>query len=172
MKTSILFVIMLFPFLTMAQESPTIKFLEKYSGEKGYTSVYITKHSFDFFAKISDKDDTQSFQKNISSLNSIKVLENYSSVSEIDNNVFYTELLPTLSNYEEILMVKDGGQITKIFTYTNNQKIAEFVVLNYGTDGNILVIMEGEDINIKELSRLSETLKIEGIEYIGEVESK
>ena len=156
----------------MAQETQTIKFFEKYSGEKGYTSVYITKHSFDFFAKISSEEGKQSFQNAVSSLNSIKVLMNYSRLSETDNNVFCTELLPTLSKYEEILMVKEDGQIIKIFTYTNKQKVTEFVVLNYGPAENILVIMEGESIDIKLLSGLSETMNIEGIEYIDRIDSK
>jgi len=172
MKTSILFVILLLPFITMAQESPTIKFFEKYSGEDGYLAVYITKHSFDFFAKISSEEGNQSFQDAVSSLSSIKVLEGNSRVSETDNNVFYTELLPTLSKYVEILMTKEDGQIVKIFTYTNLQKVTEFVVLNYGPAENILVIMEGEDINIKQLSSLSETLNIKGIEHIDEIEIK
>jgi len=172
MKTSILFVIMLFPFLTMAQESPTIKFFEKYSGEDGYLSVYITKHSFDFFAKISSEEGNQSFQNAVSSLSSIKVMETNSRLSESDNNVFYTELLPSLSKYQEILMLKEDGQVVKIFTYTSMQKVTEFVVLNYGPAENILVIMEGDDINIKQLSSLSETMNIKGIEHIGEVDIK
>ena len=172
MKTSILFVIMLFPFLTMAQEAPTIKFFEKYSGEDGYLSVYITKYSFDFFAKINSEEGNQAFQKAVSSLSSIKVMDGASRLSKTDTNIFYTELLPTLSEYEEILMLKEDGQVVKIFTYTNNEKITEFVVLNYGPAENILVIMEGEDINIKLLSKLSETMNIKGIEHIDEIDSK
>jgi len=99
-------------------------------------------------------------------------MDGASRLSKTDTNIFYTELLPTLSEYEEILMLKEDGQVVKIFTYTNNEKITEFVVLNYGPAENILVIMEGEDINIKLLSKLSETMNIKGIEHIDEIDSK
>lgn len=162
---------MLIPVLTMAQETPTIKFFEKYSEEKGYTSVYITKLSFDFFAEISDNEESKSFQESVSSLSSIKVLLNDFNLN-LENNPFYTELLPSLEKYEEILMFKEDGQFVKIFTYKIKDKITEFVVLNYGSTENILVIMEGDNINIKQLSGLSDTMKIDGIEHIGEIEKE
>ncbi|MFK5857585.1 MAG: DUF4252 domain-containing protein [Bacteroidota bacterium] len=170
MKTSILFVIMLIPFLTMAQETPTIKFFEKYSGEKGYTSVYITKNTFDFFANISNSEDAKSFQESVSSLNSIKVLRNDGNSNNVEDNIFHTELLPSLKKYVEILMVKEDGQFIRIFTRKVNNKITEFVVVKYGSDENILVIMEGDDINIKQLSGMSGTMNIAGVDHIDKID--
>ena len=172
MKHSILYVLLLIPFLTMAQQSPTINFFEKHSEDKGYTSVYITKHTFDFFAKISDDNDAQSFKKAVSTLNTIKVLESEHGSKSKENNIFYTELLPALKNYEEILQVKEDGQIIKIFVLSQNDKITEFVVLIYGPSENILVIMEGEDINIKQLAAMSDNMNINGLEHINEIDTK
>ena len=169
MKTSILLVIVLFPVLTMAQKTPTIKFLEKYSEEKGYTSVYITKYTFDFYAEIGDEEQTKTFRESVSSLNSIKVLENDFKYN-LENNPYYTELLPSLEKYEEVLMHKEDGEFTRIFIYKPENKITEFVVLIYGPTYNILVIMEGDDINIKQLSKLSETMEIDGLEHIDEID--
>ena len=171
MKTSILLVVMLFPVLTMAQKTPTIKFFEKHSEEKGYTSVYITKYTFDFYAEISADEESKAFQESVSSLNSIKVLEN-GSKSTLENNPYYTELLPSLEKYKEVLLHKEDGEITRIFIYKIDNKITEFVVLNYGSAYNILVIMEGENINIKQLSKLSETMKIDGIEHIEKIDKQ
>jgi hypothetical protein len=162
---------MLFPVLTMAQKTPTIKFLEKYSEEKGYTSVYITKYTFDFLEEIGDEEQTKAFREGVSSLNSIKVLQNDFNYN-LENNPFYTELLPSLEKYEEILMYKENGQFVKIFIYKIDNKITEFVVLNYGSTENILVIMEGDNINIKQLSKLSGTMKIDGIEHIDEIDKE
>lgn len=170
MKTSILFVIMLIPFLTMAQETPTVKFFEKHSEDSGYTSVYITKNTFDFFAKISDDEDAKSFTKSVSSLNSIKVLENDGNTDNVENNIFYTELLPSLTKYSEILKVKEDGQFIRIFTYEINNKITEFVVVIYGSDENVLVILEGDDINIKQLSSMSGTMNISGVDQIDKID--
>lgn len=69
-------------------------------------------------------------------------------------------------------MHKEDGEFTKIYTYKIDHKITEFVVLIYGPSYNILVIMEGDNINIKQLSRLSDTMKIDGIEHIGEIEKE
>lgn len=172
MKNIILYALLLIPFLTKAQQSPTINFFEKHSEDKGYTSVYITKNTFDFFAKISDDNDAQSFKKAVSTLNTIKVLESERGSKSKENNIFYTELLPTLKNYEEILQVKEDGQIIKIFILSKNDKISEFVVLIYGPSENILVIMEGEDINIKQLAALSDNMNINGIDHIDEIDIK
>lgn len=160
------------PFLTLAQQSPTINFFEKHSEDKGYTSVYITKHTFDFFSKINEKEDSNEFRESVSSLNSIKVLQSDHSSKSIESNIFHTELLPALNKYEEILKIKEEGQIIKIFLLSSNSKITEFVVLNYGPTENILVIMEGEDINIKQLSGLSANMNIDGIDHIDEINKK
>lgn len=160
---------MLFPVLTMAQKTPTIKFFEKYSEDKKYTSVYITKYSFDFFAEISEDEESKAFQEGVSTLNSIKVLESDSKFT-LENNPFYTELLPSLKNYKEILMVKEDGESIKILTYTIDNKIKEFIVVNYGPNYNVLVIMEGDNINTKQLSKLSDTMKIDGIEHIDKID--
>lgn len=172
MKTTILYVLLLIPFLTMAQQSPTINFFEKHSEDKGVTSVYITEHTFEFFAKISDDEEALTFKETVSSLNSIKVLENDRGSAQMENNIFHTELLPSLTKYEEILKVKEDGQIIRIFIQETNNKITEFVVLNYGPSENILVIMEGEDINIKQLSGLSENMNIDGIKHIDKINKK
>ena len=154
--------------LAMAQKTPAIKFFEKYSEEKGYISVYITKSTFAFFATISDDEESDSFQESVASLNSIKVLLNYSSFGDTENP-FFTELLPSLTKYEEVFKIKEEGQNIIIFIYKKENKVSEFVVLNYGPTENILIIMEGDDINIKQLSKLSHTMNIDGIEHIDKI---
>jgi len=169
MKTTILYALLLIPFLSIAQQSPSLSFFEKHSEDKGTTSVYITEHTFDFFSRISENEEALSFKKAVSTLKSIKVLESDRTSNRIETNIFHTELLPSLSKYEEILKVKEEGQIIRIFIYEKQHKITEFVVLNYGPSENILVIMEGEDIDIKQLASLSETMNINGIDHIDEI---
>jgi len=173
MKHLIVLAIIIMPFLTMAQESPVLKHFDKYSGQKGYTSVYITKHTFDFFAKISSEEEGKAFAENIAGINTIKVLINDSPSRTLTENLFYKELLPTIpkSIYEEILLVKEDGQVYRFYTKEENNKITEFLIVAYGLEENILVIIEG-DIDLKKLSKLSDKMEIEGFDRLENIDKK
>jgi len=164
---------MMLPFLTMAQESPAVKHFDKYSGQKGYTSVYITKYTFDFFTEVTSKEEGEAFKENIAGINTIKVLMNDAPSKVLTENLFYKELLPTIlkSTYDEILLVKEDGQIYRFFVKKENSKITEFIIVVYGPEENILVIIEG-DIDLKKLSKLSGTMKIEGFDRLEDIDKK
>jgi hypothetical protein len=113
------------------------------------------------------------FKENIAGVNTIKVLVNDSPSKMLSKNLFYKELLPTIpkSIYEEIMMVKEDGEVYEFFTKEENNKITEFLIVAYGPDENILVIIEG-DIDLKKLSKLSDTMKIEGFDHLKNIENK
>lgn len=173
MKKLLLLAFAIMPFLAMAQESPALKFFDKYSGKKGYTSVYITKHTFDFFAKITSEDEGEAFKENISGINTIKVIINEAPSNSLAENLFYKELLPSIpkTTYDEILLVKEDEQVYQFFAKELNDKISEFLLVAYGPDENILVIIDG-DIDLKRLSKLSGTMKIEGFDRLGDIDTK
>lgn len=173
MKNLIVLAIIILPFLAAAQESPAVKHFDKYSGQKGYTSVYITKYTFDFFAELTSEEEGEAFKENIAGINSIKVLINYTPSQVLTENLFYKELLPTIpkSTYDEILLVKENEQVYRFFVKEKNSKITEFLVVAYGPIENILVIIEG-DIDLKKLSKLSGTMKIEGFDHLEDIDKK
>lgn len=164
---------MLLPLLTVAQESPAVKYFDKYSGQKGYTSVYITKYTFDFFTEFVSEEDGEDFKENIAGVNTIKVLMNESPSRTSSENLFYKELLPTITKsiYDDILVVKEDEQVYRFFVKEENDKIIEFLLVAYGPEENILVIIEG-DIDLRKLSKLSGTMKIEGFDRLEDIDKK
>jgi len=62
------------PVLTFAQNSPLDDFFDKYSGQEGYNSVYITKYLFQMFAKINTDKEASDFKDATSKLTAIKIL--------------------------------------------------------------------------------------------------
>jgi hypothetical protein len=171
MKNVILLTILLIPFLTIAQESPAVKYFDKYSGNQGYTSAHITKHTFDFFTKINNNEEGKAFSENIAGVNTIKILIYDRPSKKTGENLFYNELLPSIhkSIYDEIMEVKEDEQNYKFFTKMENNKISEFLIVAYGPIENILVIIQG-DINLNKLSKLSGTMNIEGFDHLGNIE--
>ena len=169
----LILVILLIPFLTMAQETPANKFFEKYSGQEGYTSVYITKYMFELFAKISNEDDDKEFKDVTSNLNSIKILTIDSALNTKNERKFDKELSSLLprSTYKDLMIVKDGKQTVKFLINEKNDKISEFLMIVYGDSDPVLIFLEG-DIDLKKVSKLSKTMNVNGFEYLDNVDKE
>ena len=169
----LILVILLIPFLTMAQETPANNFFEKYSGTEGYTSVYITKYMFELFAKITNDEENKEFNEITSNLNSIKILTIDSALNVKNERKFDKELSSLLpkSDYKDLMIVKDGKQTVKFLINEKDGKISEFLMIVYGDGDPVLIFIEG-DIDLKKISKLSKTMNVEGFEYLDNVDKK
>ena len=109
----------------MAQESQLNALFDKYSGQEGYTSVYITSYMFELFSKIADEDD---FDNVTQGLVAIKILT--ASGSSSQKKAFFTEVNKALpsSVYKDFMIVKDGGQEIVFKVRDDGKKISEFVI--------------------------------------------
>lgn len=173
MRNKFLIVVLLIPFLAMTQETPANSFFEKHSGEDGYTSIYITKYMFELFSKISTDEDQKDFQEITSKLNSIKILNVDSSFYVNSKVKFEKELFSKLpkSIYKELMIIKDGGETIKFLINEKNNKISEFLMVVYGESEPVLIFLEG-DINLKQISKLSKTMNVNGFEHLDKIKDK
>ena len=71
--------------------------------------------------------------------------------------------------YEELMVVKKKGQDVKFYVLKNGQKISELLMIVGGVDDNALISIQG-DIDLKTISKLSKTMKIEGMENLEEID--
>lgn len=173
MRNKLLLAILLIPFLALAQETPANKFFEKYSGQEGYTSVYITKYMFDIFAKISNDEEGKEFKEITSKLNSIKILTIDSALNAQSDRKFDKELSDLLpkTEYKDLMIIKDGKQTVKFLINEQNDIITEFLMIVYGDGDPVLIFLDG-DIDLKQISKLSKTMNVEGFEYLENVDEK
>lgn len=161
------------PVLLMAQ-SPADKLFDKYSGEDGFTSVYITKHMFNLFANVETEDDKDEFVKLVKNLECIKILslEKDSTMKKSRVN-FYDEIMVKFpkDEYEELMVVKKKDQDIKFLIRKEGENIKEFLMVVGGINDNALISIQG-DIDLASISKLSKTMNIDGMENLEEIEEK
>lgn len=173
MKNIILYTLLfLSPIIASAQTSQVELLFDKYSGQEGYTSVHITKYMFDMFAKIADDEEDKEFKEVTSKLTSIKIL----TVDKAEANrkeSFYDEISKTISTpeYQDLMIVKDGDEEIKFLVKDKNDKISELVMI-IGENGEGTMISLLGDINLKDISKLSKSMNIKGLEHLDKVEDK
>lgn len=150
------------------------KLYDKYSGEEGYTSVYISKYMFDMFrnndAEGKSQDDTEQI---ISKLDCIKILVTDDDPATPAPVNLYDEIMKVLpaSSYKEIMVVKEKDQNVKFFAKEDKNRVVELLLVVGGKDENVLISIQG-DIDMKNISKLASSMNIEGMENLEKMKEK
>ncbi|MDK2979025.1 MAG: hypothetical protein PWP52_1739 [Bacteroidales bacterium] len=162
-------VLLISPFLLIAQNTPVDELFEKYSGKEGFTSVYITSYMFSMFADM-ETDDPE-FDELVKNLTGIKILSTDETYA--GNANFYTEIMNKLplSKYKELMVIKEKGQDVKFLINEKDGKIIELLLIAGGKNENALISIQG-NIDLKNISKLSKSMQIEGLEHLEEIEEK
>lgn len=168
MKTLALFTGLLMVSLGAMSQSIIDKMFDKYSGTEGYTSVYISKYMFDMFRNNNADAKTQEDLGQImSKLNCIKILATDDDPSTPVPVNLYQEVMKVLppSTYKEIMVIKDKDQDVKFYAREVKGKVAELLMIVGGKDQNVLISIQG-DIDMKNISKLANSLNVEGMENL------
>ena len=156
--------------IMQAQYGPVDEMFNKYSEKPGFTVVSISSKMFSLFAN----KDTESKDANevINKLKSIKILSVEDSLLNKNIN-FYTELSKKLdmSVYEELMVVKEGPDITKFLIRQKGDIISELLVVTGGPGGNTLISIKGE-LNLKSISELSKDMDIQELKSLDKIDKK
>jgi len=167
----VLFVLLFSPVFLTAQNTTDTLF-DKYSGKDGVTSVYITQNMFSLFADIDTKEDEEEFTDLVKNLKYIKILsiEN-DTLGKYKNVNFYDDVMKGKSagNYEELMVIKKDGKNVNFLITKDGKIIKELLMLVDGKDEKVLISIQG-DIDLKMISKLSRTMKIEGLEDLKEID--
>jgi len=152
-----------------AQKNPVDELFNKYSEREGFTYVSISGRMLNMIGSLDSENNPDNIMLR---LNSIRILSENDSLSTGNIN-FYTELgrKLDLSVYEELMVVKEGNDITKFLIRQNGNTISELLVITGSSGGNSLISIRGQ-INLKELSQLSKEIGIEELEELEELEDK
>jgi hypothetical protein len=157
-------------FALKGQENAVDEMFNKYSERPGFTVVSISSKMLGLFANNeSDKKDADDI---MSHLKSIKILTVEDSLLNKNLN-FYTELTKklNLSVYEELMVVKEGPDVTKFLIKQNGNIISELLVITGGPGGNSLISIKG-NLNLKEISDLSKSLDMQELKNLDNIEKK
>jgi len=171
MKKVLLFITALCLTLTIqAQTNAVDQLFNKYSEKEGFTVVSISGRMFSMFSDM--ENDNKDADNVIAKLKSIKILSVEDSLLNKNLN-FYTELTRKLdmSVYEELMVVKEGPDITKFLIRQKGNLISELIVITGGPGGNSLISIQG-DFNLKNISDLSKNVGIEELKGLEGVDKK
>ncbi|NLN29722.1 MAG: DUF4252 domain-containing protein [Bacteroidales bacterium] len=147
-----------------AQPASLEALFDKYSEKEGFTSVYISGKMLNMLGTMSSGPDKAN--NILLRLKSIRILSEKDSLSGTKVN-FHSELGRILnkSEYEELMFVQEGTDITRFLVRQKGEIISELLMVTRGRNGNSLVSIKGE-INLRELADLSRTLGIENLEHL------
>jgi hypothetical protein len=153
-------------------QSAMDKIFDKYSETEGFTTVYISKYMFDMFRNNeADPDTRDDFEQVMNKLNSIRILttdDDPATPAPVD---LYQEIMKILPSniYKEIMVVKDKGSNVRFYAREVNNKVAELLLVVGGTEGSALISIQGDDIDMKNISKLGGAMNIEGIENLDKI---
>ena len=156
--------------MIQAQSNPVDEMFNKYSEKQGFTVVSISSKMFSLFA---NKDPENKDADNvINKLKSIKILSVEDSLMNKNLN-FYSELSKKLdlSVYEELMVIKEGPDITKFLIKQNGNIISELLVVKGGPGGNSLISIKGE-LNLKNISDMSKSLDMQELKSLDKIQKK
>jgi hypothetical protein len=153
-----------------AQTGPIEDMFNKYSEKEGFTVVSISSKMLGMFAGQDSKDKEAG--DIINRLKSIKILSVEDSLLNKNLN-FYKELANKLdmADYEELMVVKEGPDITKFLIRQKGDIISELLVITGGPGGNSLISIKG-DLNLKSISELSKDVGIQELKSLDELDKK
>jgi hypothetical protein len=145
------------------------KLYEKYSGAEGYTSVYISKYMFDMFRSNNNPpENAGDIDKVISKLNCIKILVTDDDPATPVPVDLYGEMMKVLpgSAYKEIMVVREKDQNIKFFTKESKGRVVELLMVIGGKAESVLISIQGEEIDMKNISKLAREMNIEGMDKL------
>ena len=165
-------ILIAFSFVVNAQTSAVDQLFDRYADKDGFTTVSISKAMFSLFA--SEQESKDEFNKAVKGLESIRILAPDSAIqAQMKGKLnFYNEISKSfpLSQYEELMSVKEKDQVFKMLIRKKGNMITEFLMIGGGND-NVLICITG-NIDLKSISKLSKAMDIEGMENIDKVEKK
>jgi len=118
------------------------------------------------FAADKDSSGDEDLKKLMNSIDKISMVANLSVTDKQKDR-----LKKMLQPYEELMSVVEDGQSIVMYTKEKNGRVEEFVLSILS--GNELVLMSvAGKIDLEQISRLSESVNIQGMEHLGRINNK
>ena len=159
----------------MGQNRSVDRLFDKYAGQDGYTTVYISKYMFSMFANLEDvkDDDLAEMQKVFGKLTGIRILAVDDEAKTGKGVNFYDEIMKDLNRneYEELMVVKDSESDVVFLAKDEDGVIVELLLIVGGDSDNALIAITGE-INLSTIGKISHSMGIEGMEKLEDIDKK
>jgi uncharacterized protein DUF4252 len=148
-----------------AQDDAISKFFAKYENDDSFTQVTVTSRMFGLFANL-DTDDAED-QEVIDAISNVKGLKILAKEDASNGKALYSEAFKLIEGkgYEELMTVKEKDSDMKFLILEEGGIIAELLMIMGSNDDFIILSLIG-DIDLKQISRLSHSMDIDGFEKL------
>jgi len=160
-KIIILIALVIVPFVSNAQSQ-----FDKFEDMEGVSSVIVSQKAFELMTKIGAESDDE-YLNLIMNLKSLKVFatESASVAAQMASEV--NKYLKT-ANLEELMRVNDDGNNVKIYIKegSSSDYVKELFMFVKSNDGQTVIVSLTGNIDLKQISKLTEKLNIPGGEHL------
>ncbi|GAB5556982.1 MAG: hypothetical protein SchgKO_11950 [Schleiferiaceae bacterium] len=153
--------------LSAQKDNAIDKYFSQYENDTAFAKVKINAKMFELFTEMEGSTEEQkAMQETIGKLKGLKMLE-------LDNDprveALYKEAIKKMNkNYEVLMEIEDEEKIT-FYIDESGGIIKELVMVMGGQNEFMILSLEG-DIDLKEISKLSKSVNISGMEKLESVE--
>jgi hypothetical protein len=162
---------MLMAITSQAQNDAIAKFFSKYQGDESFSQVTVSGKMFSMMANLDG--ETEEEKAMINSISKIKGLKILSKSDTRNSRELYKEAISMIpaKDFEELMAIRDKDKDMKFFTKESGGKISELVMVMGGNDEFMVMTIFGE-IDLKEISKIGRSVKIDGLENLEKVKEK
>lgn len=152
-----------------AQQDAINAYFETYANDERFSNIFISKKMFKMFAKLPKDGDEEELLDIIGQLDGLRIL----SSSEVDGMSMYKEAFTKLSGnkFEELMSIRDGGQELKFLIKEGDGKVKELLMIS-GETNNFFILSLVGNIDLKQISKLSTTMDIKGMDNLKNLEKE
>ncbi len=167
MRTILIISFILQVALVQAQNSAAHKLFDKYEDKKGFTSVLISEYAFQLLADVAEGEEEE-FQEVANMITGLRILTAEGNATQ--SAEFAKELSKTFnfnsSSYKPLMTVKSDGEDVKFYLREENKKISEFILLVLDPESPVMILIEGENIDLNKLKKLANKTDIDMLDSL------
>lgn len=171
MKKVIVVVMMMAASVAVQAQDAVSKFFSKYQNDESFSQVNISSKMFSLMANL-DVENPED-KEVVDMISKIKGLRILSKEEARNSRELYKEalgMIPT-KEFEELMTVRDKDKDMKFFIKESGGKISELIMIAGGNEEFMVLSLFGE-IDLKQVSKISKKMNIEGLENLENVKEK
>lgn len=156
--------------LCFGQQDAIDKYFSKYKDNEDFSVIYISPKMFSMISKLDDDDMDDDMRDAIKGVKSLKIL-----TTDRDGVQFYKEAksLINTNEYEVLMTVRDNdSDIEFLVKDSNNGNTVNELLLLVGSPEDFVMLSFFGDIHLNKLSKIAESIEIDGMEHLDKLEEK
>lgn len=169
MKHLILLIAVCIGFTASAQNDVVTKLFDEYYDNEDFTKISVSSKMFELFTNIEPGDENE--EEILEAISKLKGLKVIAADSVENSRTMYSDAVKKISSngYEELLEVKDAKEDLKFMISEKDGIINELVMVAGGNKNFFILSLYGE-INLKNISKLSKSMNVKGMEYLKQLD--